>query len=156
VALNAGTSCPRFVGRVLRGLSTSAKTPLWMRERLRRAGLRPIQPIVDVTNYVMLELGQPLHAYDLRKLDKGIEVRFARAGESLTLLDGKAVDLGTDVLVIADGRGPVGLAGIMGGQSTAVGDATTDVFLEGAFFAPAAIAGRARRYGMHTDASLRF
>src|SRR6185312_13119430 len=103
VELNAGASCSRFAGRILRGLSTGARTPLWMRERLRRAGLRPIQPIVDVTNYVILELGP-------------------------------------DVLVIADGRGAVGLAGIMGGQSTAVSDATTDVFLEGAFFAPNAIA----------------
>ena len=156
VALSAGAGCPRFVGRVMRGLSTSAKTPLWMRERLRRAGLRPIQPIVDVTNYVMLELGQPLHAYDLRKLDKGIDVRLATQGEALTLLDGRAVELGPDILVIADGRGAVGLAGIMGGQSTAVSDTTTDVFLEAAFFSPAAIAGRARRYGMHTDASMRF
>jgi phenylalanyl-tRNA synthetase beta chain len=156
VELQAGASCPRFVGRVVRGLSSSARTPLWMRERLRRAGLRPIQPIVDVTNYVMLELGQPLHAYDLQKLDKGIRVRFGNAGEQLTLLDGKTIELAPDVLVIADGRGAVGLAGIMGGQSTAVGEATTDVFLESAFFAPHAIAGRARRYGMHTDASLRF
>ncbi len=156
VELNAGASCPSFVGRVIRGLAAGAKTPLWMRERLRRAGLRPIQPIVDVTNYVMLELGQPLHAYDLRKLDKRIEVRFANPGEALTLLDGRALVLGPDVLVIGDGRGAVGLAGIMGGQSTAVGDATTDVFLEAAFFAPSAIAGRARRYGMHTDASMRF
>ena len=122
VELNAGASCPSFVGRVVRGLSTGARTPLWMRERLRRAGLRPIQPIVDVTNYVMLELGQPLHAYDLRKLDKGIHVRFANTGEALTLLDGRALELGPDVLVIADGRGAVGLAGIMGGQSTAVSD----------------------------------
>ena len=156
VELDAGASCPRFVGRVVRGLSTGAKTPLWMRERLRRAGLRPIQPIVDVTNYVMLELGQPLHAYDLRKLDKGIKVRFANTGEALTLLDGRALELGPEVLVIADGRGAVGLAGIMGGQSTAVSDATTDVFLEAAFFAPNAVAGRARGYGMHTDASMRF
>ncbi|HVY65827.1 MAG TPA: phenylalanine--tRNA ligase subunit beta [Gammaproteobacteria bacterium] len=156
VELQAGASCPRFVGRVVRGLSSSARTPLWMRERLRRAGLRPIQPIVDVTNYVMLELGQPLHAYDLQKLDKGIRARFGNAGEQLTLLDGKTIELAPDVLVIADGRGAVGLAGIMGGQSTAVGEATTDVFLESAFFAPHAIAGRARRYGMHTDASLRF
>src|SRR5512147_1105834 len=97
VELDAGASCPRFVGRVVRGLSTAAKTPLWMRERLRRAGLRPIQPIVDVTNYVMVELGQPLHAYDLRKLDKGITVRLANAGEALTLLDGRALELAPDV-----------------------------------------------------------
>jgi len=156
VELRAGADCPRFVGRVLRGLAGDAKTPLWMRERLRRAGLRPIQPIVDVTNYVMLELGQPLHAYDLDKLERGIEVRLASAGEPLMLLDGRAIELVDDVLVIADARGAVGLAGIMGGKRTAVGDDTSAVFLEGAFFAPAAIAGRARRFGLHTDASLRF
>lgn len=156
IALNAGANCPRFAGRVLRGLATNAKTPLWMRERLRRAGLRPIQPIVDVTNYVMLELGQPLHAYDLAKLDRNIEARLARVNETVTLLDGRAVELMEDMLVIADGRGPVGLAGVMGGASTAVSDATDSVFLESAFFAPAAIAGRARRLGLHTDASLRF
>jgi phenylalanyl-tRNA synthetase beta chain len=156
VSLSAGAACASFVGRVLRGLSASARTPLWMRERLRRAGLRPIQPIVDVTNYVMLELGQPLHAYDLGKLAGPIDVRLATAREPLTLLDGRALELDADMLVIADGRGPVGLAGVMGGQSTAVSDATTDVFLEAAFFAPGAIAGRARRFGMHTDASMRF
>ena len=156
VMLLAGAACPRFVGRVVTGLTADAKTPLWMRERLRRAGLRPIQPIVDVTNYVMLELGQPLHAYDLTKLEGSIEVRLAAAGEPLTLLDGRAIELAADMLVIADAGGPIGLAGIMGGKRTAVGDATTAVFLEGAFFAPAAIAGRARRLGLHTDASLRF
>jgi phenylalanyl-tRNA synthetase beta chain len=156
VELRAGAACPRLVGRVLRGLATGAKTPLWMRERLRRAGLRPIQPIVDVTNYVMLELGQPLHAYDFDKLERGIDVRLAKAREALTLLDGRAIELTDDMLVIADGGGPVGLAGVMGGKRTAVGDDTTAVFLEAAFFAPAAIAGRARRIGMHTDASLRF
>jgi phenylalanyl-tRNA synthetase beta chain len=156
IGLEAGAACPRFVGRIMQGLSPDAKTPLWMRERLRRAGLRPIQPIVDVTNYVMLELGQPLHAYDLRKLKGRIGARLAKAGEQLTLLDGRSIELTPDVLVIADDGGPVGLAGIMGGNSTAVGDETTDVFLEAAFFAPAAIGGRARRFGLHTDASLRF
>ena len=141
---------------MLRGLKTDARTPLWMRERLRRAGLRPIQPIVDVTNYVMIERGQPLHAYDLAKLDGRIEARFARANENLTLLDGRDVTLAEDMLVIADARGPVGLAGVMGGKSTAVGATTDSVLLESAFFAPAAIAGRARRFGLHTDASLRF
>ncbi len=156
IGLEAGAACPRFVGRVIRGLSTQAKTPLWMRERLRRAGLRPIQAVVDVTNYVMLELGQPLHAYDLGKLTGRIGARFAKGGERLKLLDGRSVELAPDVLVIADDRGPVGLAGIMGSEATAVGDATTDVFLEAAFFSPAAIAGRARRFGLHTEASLRF
>jgi phenylalanyl-tRNA synthetase beta chain len=156
VKLEAGGSCPRFVGRVVTGLATTARTPLWMRERLRRAGVRPLQPIVDVTNYVMLELGQPLHAYDLAKLDGHIEARLARAGENLVLLDGRTVELEPDMLVIADRRGAVGLAGVMGGETTAVSATTSSVFLESAFFAQAAIAGRPRRLGLHTDASLRF
>jgi len=155
VALLAGEHCPRFAGRVLR-IRAGAKSPFWLRERLRRAGLRAIHPVVDVTNYVMLELGQPLHAYDLAKLNDRIEARFAKAGESLVLLDGKKIELREDVLVIADARGPVGLAGVMGGQSTAVSPATSAIFLESAFFSPQALAGRARRYGLHTDASLRF
>jgi phenylalanyl-tRNA synthetase beta chain len=156
VELRAPEHCPRFAGRVVRNVKTGVKSPLWLRERLRRAGLRAIHPVVDVTNYVMLELGQPLHAYDLEKLAGRIEVRFARTGESLVLLDGKSVELRDDVLVIADARGPVGLAGIMGGQSTAVSASSTSIFFESAFFTPAVIAGRARRYGLHTDASLRF
>jgi phenylalanyl-tRNA synthetase beta chain len=156
ISLGAKSACPRFAGRVLNGLSRDARTPAWMRERLRRAGVRPLQPIVDVTNYVMLELGQPMHAYDLAKLDGRVEARLARGGEKLTLLDGREVALAEDMLVIADARGPVGLAGVMGGQSTAVGETTNSVFLESAFFAPAAIAGRPRRLGLHTDASLRF
>ena len=156
IGLGAPAACPRFAGRVLRGLARDARTPLWMRERLRRAGVRPLQPIVDVTNYVMLELGQPMHAYDLAKLDGRIEARLAHAGEKLTLLDGREVALADDMLVIADARGAVGLAGVMGGESSAVGETTDSVFLESAFFAPAAIAGRARRLGLHTDASLRF
>jgi len=127
-----------------------------MRERLRRAGLREIHPVVDVTNYVMLELGQPLHSYDLNKLAKRITVRFAKPPEKLTLLDGTAITLEPDVLVIADGSGAIGMAGIMGGEGTAVEPTTQDVFLEAAFFSPDAIAGRARRFGLHTDASLRF
>ena len=156
VALLAGEHCPRFAGRVLRGIRPGAKSPFWLRERLRRAGLRAIHPVVDVTNYVMLELGQPLHAYDIAKLDRRVEARFAKAGESLVLLDGRKVDLREDVLVIADAKGPAGLAGIMGGQSTAVSAETASIFLESAFFSPQALAGRARRYGLHTDASLRF
>ena len=155
VALLAGEHCPRFVGRVLR-IRPGTRSPFWLRERLRRAGLRAIHPVVDVTNYVMLELGQPLHAYDLTKLSGRLEARFARAGESVVLLDGRKVDLSDDVLVIADARGPVGLAGVMGGQSTAVSDSTETIFLESAFFSPQALAGRARRFGLHTDASLRF
>jgi phenylalanyl-tRNA synthetase beta chain len=156
VRLEAGGLCPRFAGRVVRGIRTGLKSPLWMRERLRRAGLRAIHPVVDVTNYVMLELGQPLHAYDLDKLDRGIVVRLATDGESLVLLDGRTVELRSDVLVIADARGPVGLAGIMGGQSTAVSATSTAIFFEAAYFSPQAVAGRARRFGLHTDASLRF
>ena len=156
VELLAGEHCPRFAGRVVRGIRTGMRSPLWLRERLRRAGVRAIHPVVDVTNYVMLELGQPLHAYDLDKLSGRIEARFAKAGESLVLLDGRNIALRDDVLVIADARGPVGLAGIMGGQSTAVSASSTTIFLESAFFTPQALAGRARRYGLHTDASLRF
>ena len=146
----------RFAGRVLKGLDPSARTPAWMVERLRRAGQRSLGPLVDVTNYVMLELGQPMHAYDRRCIDGAIDVRTARAGETLTLLDGKTLTLADDVMVIADATGPVGLAGIMGGEKSGIAPDTTDVFLEVAWFAPAAIAGRARRHGLLTDASQRF
>jgi phenylalanyl-tRNA synthetase beta chain len=156
VALLAGESCPRFAGRVIRNVSVDARSPLWMRERLRRVGLRSIHPVVDVTNYVMLEIGQPLHAYDLAKLRGDIVARYATEGEKLVLLDGREVALEKDMLVIGDASGAIGLAGIMGGQSTAVDSSTVDIFLESAYFAPAAIAGRARRLGMQTDASQRF
>jgi len=156
VELAAGPSCPRFAGRVVEEVDIAARTPDWLTERLRRSGLRAIHPVVDVTNYVMLELGQPLHAYSLDALVEPITVRFAAPGEQLTLLDGKSIELDTDVLIIADAEGPVGLAGIMGGARTAVTASTRNVFFESAFFAPAAIHGRARRYGLHTDASLRF
>ncbi|HEX7080265.1 MAG TPA: phenylalanine--tRNA ligase subunit beta [Gammaproteobacteria bacterium] len=156
VELQAGADCPRFAGRVIRGVPTGLESPLWLRERLRRAGQRAIHPIVDVTNYVMLELGQPLHAYDLSKLRGRIVVRRGEAGETLELLDGRTVELDEEVLVIADESGAIGMAGIMGGASTAVSAKTTDVFLESAFFAPKAVAGRARRFGLHTDASMRF
>ncbi len=156
VKLDAPDACPRFAGRVLRGIRPDARSPLWLVERLRRAGVRSIDPVVDVTNYVMLELGQPLHAYDLAKLDGHIAVRLAAPNEKLVLLDGREIALDPDMLVIADARGPVGLAGVMGGEGTGVTDATVDVFLEGAHFAPHAIAGRARRLGLHTDASVRF
>jgi phenylalanyl-tRNA synthetase beta chain len=156
VRLAAPAACPRFAGCIIRGIDNHAATPLWLRERLRRAGLRSITPVVDVTNYVMLELGQPMHAYDLGKLNEGITVRLARAEEALTLLDGRPVSAEADALLITDGDGPVGLAGIMGGERTAVTPATTDVFFESAYFAPAALLGRARRYGLATDASQRF
>ena len=157
VSLLAPDACPRFLGRVLKGLNPAAVTPGWMIERLRRAGVRAISPTVDVTNYVMLELGQPMHAYDLGRLSGGIQVRWAAAAEKLVLLDGSEIELAADELVIADASGPVGLAGVMGGdRSGIVPGATTNVFLEVAWFAPHAIAGRARRHGLHTDASQRF
>ncbi len=156
VRLEAPAGCPRFAGRVIQGVNPAARTPLWMRERLRRAGLRPIRPLVDVTNYVMLELGQPLHAYDLRRLKSHIAVRNARAGERLKLLDGREIDLTAETIVIADGIGPVGLAGVMGGEKSGIAANTADVFLEGAFFPPDAVAGVARRHGLATDAAQRF
>lgn len=156
VELRAGADCPRFAGRVIRDVPVGLKSPLWLRERLRRVGLRSIHPIVDITNYVMIELGQPLHAYDLGKLAERIVVRRAEAGEKLELLDGVTRELDESVLVIADASGPIGMAGIMGGASTAVSAETTNIFLESAHFSPDAIAGRARRFGLHTDASLRF
>jgi phenylalanyl-tRNA synthetase beta chain len=130
--------------------------PVWLRERLRRAGVRSISPVVDVTNYVLLELGQPMHAYDLAKLRGDIRVRLASAGEPITLLDGKTIETSADVLLITDSEGPVGLAGIMGGQRTAVSAETVDVFFEVAYFSPHAIAGRSRRWGLVTDASQRY
>ncbi|MDP9200018.1 MAG: phenylalanine--tRNA ligase subunit beta [Pseudomonadota bacterium] len=156
VSLRAPAACPRFAGRVIEAIDAGARTPVWMRERLRRAGLRPISPVVDVTNFVMLELGQPLHAYDLRRLDSQIEVRHARADERLTLLDGREIVLEADLLVIADQSGPVGLAGIMGGEKSGIASDTTAIFLEAAYFPPATVAGRARRYHLLTDASQRF
>ena len=156
VHLDAPAGCPKFVGCIIRGVDNRAATPMWMRERLRRAGVRSISPVVDVTNYVLFELGQPMHAYDLAKLRGEVRVRMARSGEQITLLDGKTVQAESDVLLITDRDGPVGLAGIMGGERTAVGEDTTDVFLEVAYFTPDVIGGRARRWGMLTDASQRF
>jgi len=156
VHLAAPAACARFAGRVVRGVDPAAPTPWWMRERLRRAGLRSLGPLVDVTNYVMLELGQPMHAYDLRQLQERIDVRLARPGETLELLDGSRIELAPDMLVIADAVAPVGLAGIMGGAKSGIAADTRDVFLESAWFAPGAIAGRGRRFGVITDASQRF
>ena len=156
VEIKDSSACPRFAGRVIRNIEPNATSPIWMTERLRRSGLRPIHPVVDVTNYVMLELGQPLHAYDLRLLNGAIRPRFAKKGEKVTLLDGKELNLAKDTLLITDDSGPIGLAGIMGGLSTAVSEETSDVYFEAAFWPPSVIAGRARSYGLHTDASLRF
>jgi phenylalanyl-tRNA synthetase beta chain len=147
---------PRYVGRVIRGVDPAAETPLWMKERLRRAGVRSLGPLVDVTNYVMLELGQPMHAFDLGRLTGGIEVRRARPGDRLELLNGAVVEPDVETLLIADQHGPLALAGIMGGEISSCTDATRDVFLESAFFNPARIAGRARRYGLQTDSAYRF
>ena len=156
VALEAEEDCPHYVGRVLRGIDPAAQTPAWMQERLRRSGLRSLGPVVDVTNYILLELGQPMHAFDLGKLQGGIYVRHAQAGESVTLLDEQTVELQAGTLVIADESAPVAMAGIMGGAASAVSDQTQDIFLESAYFNPLAIAGRARGYGLHTDSSHRF
>jgi phenylalanyl-tRNA synthetase beta chain len=156
VKLSAPSACARLSGCIVRGVDNHAAAPEWMRERLRRAGVRSISAIVDVTNYVMLELGQPLHAYDLGKLKGGIEVRYARAAEPVTLLDGRTFKADADMLVIADADGPVGLAGIMGGLHSAVSPDTRDIFFEAAFFSPDAVLGRARRLGLVTDAGQRF
>ncbi len=156
VALEAVADCPRYCGRVVRGINARATSPLWMQERLRRSGVRSISAIVDVTNYVMLEMGQPMHAFDLAKLSGGVVVRKSRPAEKLQLLDQREIELKEGSLVIADQRAAQALAGIMGGLAASVTDATQDIFLESAFFSPAAIAGRAREYGMHTDSSHRF
>jgi len=156
VSVAAAEDCPSYVGQVITGIDTQAETPVWMSERLRRAGLRPISPVVDVTNYVMLELGQPMHGFRLDAISGAVQVRRARQGEVITLLDEREVKLSEDMLVIADETGPIAMAGVMGGKGTAVEDDTGDVFLESACFAPQVIAGRARRFGLHTDASHRF
>lgn len=157
VRLEAGADCPRFCGRMIEGIDARARTPEWMAERLRRSGLRPISLLVDVTNYVMLELGQPMHAFDAAKLSGGpIAVRYARAGERLKLLDEREVVLDKDFLVVADDGRAVALGGVMGGWDTRIGDTTRDVFLEAAHWNPAAIMGRSRKLGLHTDAAHRF
>jgi phenylalanyl-tRNA synthetase beta chain len=149
-------ACPRYLGRVVRGINPDAGTPLWMQERLRRGGLRSIDPLVDVTNYVLLELGQPMHAFDLGRLSGAIVVRHAAPGERLTLLDEREVELDEDTLVIADREHALAIAGVMGGIDSGVQSGTTDLFLECACFAPEVIAGKARQYAMHTDSSYRF
>jgi phenylalanyl-tRNA synthetase beta chain len=156
VKVSASAACPRYSGRVISGVNAKATTPAWMVQRLQRCGLRSISALVDVTNYVLLELGQPLHAFDLNKLNGDIEVRFARSGESLKLLNEQVVELKEDMLVIADSRSPVALAGVMGGADSAVGDATTDIFLESAFFSPGVIVGKSRLLGFSSDAAYRY
>jgi len=156
IRLENPQDCPRYVGRIIRGINPSAPTPLWIKERLRRCGLRSISPVVDVTNFVLLELGQPMHAFDLDKLADEIIVRRGRAGEKLVLLDETEVDVDESVLAICDRKGPVAIAGIMGGLASGVSDTTTDILFESAYFNPATIMVKARDLGMHTDASHRF
>ena len=156
IELNAGSDAPRYVGRVIEGVDAARKTPVWMAERLRRSGIRPVSLLVDVTQYVMLKVGQPMHAYDRDLLRGPIGVRRARAGESLKLLDGRDAGVDAEFLLITDADRPVGLAGVMGGFDTRVADATKNVFLEAAHFAPSAIIGRGRKLGLQTDAAHRF
>jgi phenylalanyl-tRNA synthetase beta chain len=156
VKISAPEGCGRFTGRVIRNVNANAASPEWITRRLERAGQRSISALVDVTNYVMLELGRPLHVYDLDKLKGGIEVRFGKKGEALQLLNEQTVHIDENVLAITDGSGPIGLAGIMGGDSTKADLNTKNIFLEAAFFFPDAIAGRARRYNFTSDASHRF
>jgi len=156
VHLSAPEGCPCYVGRVIEHVDVTKPTPMWMVERLRRSGIRSIDAIVDITIYVMLELGQPMHAFDRDQLVGEIDVRMAHPGEQLVLLDGKTLTLSDDVLVIADQEKALALAGIMGGEHSGISERTTTVFLESAYFDPITIAGKARRYGLHTDASARF
>ncbi|MGD8790502.1 MAG: phenylalanine--tRNA ligase subunit beta, partial [Burkholderiales bacterium] len=156
ITLSAPEACPRYAGLVIRDVDATAPTPDYVVRRLERSGIRSISAIVDLTNYVMLETGQPMHAFDLAKLTGGIDVRFAREGERLELLNGQMLDLEPDMLMICDDSGPVALAGIMGGEATAVSTTTTDLFLESAFFSPKVIAGKWRQLGFSTDASHRY
>ena len=156
IELLAPEQCPRYVGRIIKGIDPRAQSPIWMQEKLRRCGLRPISPVVDVTNYVMMELGQPMHGFAFDKLNGGIKVRLAQAGEKVALLDQSEVECADDTLLIADHRGGVALAGIMGGLDSSVQTDTCNIFLEAAHFTAIELAGKARRFGMHTDASHRF
>ncbi len=156
VEVRTSSACPKYLGRVIEGVDVAQVAPGWMVERLERSGLRSIDPVVDVTNYVLLELGQPLHAFDLDSLEDRIVVRTAEQGEKLTLLDGNSIDLDEESLVIAHGGGPLAIAGVMGGAESGVTETTTAVFLECAFFSPETIMGTSRRYGVQTDASQRY
>lgn len=156
ISIEDGSDCPAYFGRVIEGVDASATTPVWLRERLRRAGLRPKSPLVDVTNYVLLELGQPMHAFDADRLRGDIVVRRGKPDEPLTLLNKDEIVLDEQALVITDDRGAIALAGAMGGDSTAVGKHTSNVFLESACFSPQAVAGTGRRYKIHSDALYRY
>lgn len=156
IEISAPEHCPRYVGRVIKGIDITQSSPLWMQEKLRRSDIRSIDAVVDVTNYVLMELGQPMHAFDLATLAGAINVRLSDRQEKLELLDGQTIELRENTLLIADSDKPVALAGIMGGALTAVSDDTVDIFLESAFFSPEKMAGQARSYGLHTDSSHRF
>jgi phenylalanyl-tRNA synthetase beta chain len=156
IQLLAPEACPRYLGRVIKNINLNAVTPLWMVEKLRRSGVRSIDPVVDVTNFVLLELGHPMHAFDNNKLEGDVVVRFAQQDEKLTLLDGNEVTLQANTLVIADTKKALAMAGVFGGLDSGVTSESTDIFLESAFFAPDAIMGKARQYGLHTDASHRY
>lgn len=156
IELQAPEACPRYLARVVKNVNVKAASPLWLQEKLRRCGIRSIDPIVDITNLSLLELGQPMHAFDAAKIDGAIQVRMAKDGEELVLLDGTVAKLQPNTLVIADSQGALAMAGIFGGEASGVNENTTDVILESAFFSPLAITGRARQYGLHTDASHRF
>ncbi len=156
VNLNAPQGCPRYLGRVVKNVNVNASSPLWLTEKLRRCGVRSIDPIVDVTNFVLLELGQPMHAFDLDKIEGGIQVRMATPGEQLTLLDENTVTLSENTLVIADDKKALAMAGVFGGLDSGVSSNTKDILLESAFFSRDVIMGRARQYGLHTDASHRY
>ena len=156
IEMSAPEACPRYLLRVVKNVNIKAATPNWMKEKLRRCGLRSIDPIVDITNYILLELGQPMHAFDAAKISQPVQVRMAKDGEELVLLDGGTAKLQSNTLLIADQKGPLAMAGIFGGEASGVNGETKDVILEAAFFAPLAITGRARQYGLHTDSSHRF
>ena len=156
ITLSAPQACPRYLGRIVKGVNVKAQTPLWMVEKLRRSGIRSIDAIVDITNYVLLELGHPMHAFDLAAISGDINVRFPNQGEKLVLLDENEVTLKPDTLLIADDEKALAMAGIFGGLHSGVNENSVDIFLESAFFAPLAILGKARQYGLHTDASHRY
>lgn len=156
VKIEEQQACPRYLGRLIKNVNPNAETPLWMQERLRRSGLRSLGPLVDVTNYVLLELGQPLHAFDADKLSGSITVRTGKKGEKLALLNEQTITLDGTALVIADEKQALALAGVMGGENTSVTELTKNIFLECAFFTPVTIAGKARQFGLHTDSSHRF
>ena len=156
IQIDAPKAAPRYLGRVIKNININATTPLWMKEKLRRGGIRSVDAVVDITNYVLLELGHPMHAFDLKQIEKGIIVRYAHQDEEMTLLNGNEVKLNDKTLVIADHNKVLAIAGIMGGEKSSVTQSTTDIFLESAFFAPLAITGKAREYGLHTEASHRY